>query len=189
LGTEVLAAHQIVFQTIVVTFMIPLGMSYAATVRVGQWLGQKNFAGVVRAGYTSFSIGLIFSVLLAIAMLLFPQAILGLYVDINDSDNNVIVNLALPMLKVASISQILDAVQKIAYGALQGLQDTRVPVLLNIPASWGVGLTTGYFLSFHFGFGGTGLWLGQSTGVTITAILFLARFRYQMIRQEKLINS
>ena len=189
LGTEVLAAHQIVFQTIVVTFMIPLGMSYAATVRVGQWLGQKNFEGVVRAGYTSISIGLIFSILLAIAMLLFPQAILGLYIDVNDSANAVIVNLALPMLTVASISQILDAVQKIAYGALQGLQDTRVPVLLNIPAFWGVGLTSGYFLGFHFGLGGTGLWLGQSVGVTIAAILFLVRFRYQMTRQGKLIYS
>ena len=188
LGTEVLAAHQIVFQTIVVTFMIPLGMSYAATVRVGQWLGQKNFEGVIRAGYTSIGIGLIFSILLAITMLLFPQAILGLYIDVNDSANAVIVNLALPMLTVASISQILDAVQKIAYGALQGLQDTRVPVLLNIPAFWGVGLTSGYFLGFHFGLGGTGLWLGQSVGVTIAAILFLARFRYQMIRQEKLIK-
>ena len=49
-------------------------------------------------------------------------------------------------------------------------------------------MTSGYFLGFHFGLGGTGLWLGQSVGVTIAAILFLARFRYQMIRQEKLIK-
>ncbi len=185
LGTEILAAHQIVFQTIIVTFTIPLGMSYAATVRVGQWLGQKNFKGVIRAGYTSISIGSSFSVLLAIAMLLFPQAIIGLYIDINDPANTQIVDLALPMLRIATVSQILDAIQKIIYGVLQGLKDTRVPVLLNIPAFWGVGLTTGYFLGFHFGFGGNGLWLGQSMGVLITAILFLARFRYQMTRQEK----
>ena len=177
LGTEVLAAHQIVFQTIVVTFMIPLGMSYAATVRVGQWLGQKDSKGIEKAGYTSIAMGLVFSVLLAIAMLLFPQAIIGLYFEIDDPANAAIVNLALPMLTIATVSQILDAVQKITYGALQGLQDTRVPVLLNLIAFWVVGLPTSYFLGFHLGLGGTGLWLGQSIGVAIAALLFLLRFR------------
>ncbi|MBE9046582.1 MATE family efflux transporter [Pleurocapsales cyanobacterium LEGE 10410] len=177
LGTEVLAAHQIVFQTIMVTFMIPLGMSYAATVRVGQWLGQKNSKEIERAGYLSIAMGLVFSVSLALAMLLFQRAIIGLYLNLDDPANASILNLALPMLTIATISQILDAVQKITYGALQGLQDTRIPVLLNIPAFWVVGLTIGYFLGFHFGLGGTGLWLGQSIGVATAAIFFLLRFR------------
>ena len=181
LGTEVLAAHQIVFQTIMVTFMIPLGMSYAATVRVGQWLGQKNATGIKRAGYISIAMGLVFSLFLALAMLLFPQAIIGIYINLDDPANASISNLASPMLIVATISQILDAVQKITYGALQGLQDTRIPVLLNIPAFWVVGLTIGYLLGFHFGLGGTGLWLGQSIGVATAAILFLLRFRDRLI--------
>ncbi len=75
LGTEMLAAHQIVFQTIVIVFMIPMGMSYAVTVRVGQWLGQKNLQGIRRSGYLSLSLGLAFITIFAIAMLLFPQAI------------------------------------------------------------------------------------------------------------------
>ncbi|MEL6929565.1 MAG: MATE family efflux transporter, partial [Cyanobacteria bacterium J06600_6] len=140
LGTEVLAAHQIVFQTMMVTFMIPLGMSFAATVRVGQWLGQKNAAGIARAGYVSMAMGFVFAVLLASLMLLFPQAIVGLYIDVGDPANASIVKLALPMLTIATLSQILDAVQKIAYGALQGLQDTRTPVLLNVLAFWVVGV-------------------------------------------------
>ncbi len=185
LGTEVLAAHQIVFQTIVVTFMIPLGMSYAATVRVGQWLGQKNLEGIKRSGYLSISMGLIFAIFITVAMLLFPQVIVALYLDIDDPANAEILALALPMLTIATLSQILDTVQKITYGALQGLQDTRIPVLLSIPAFWGIGLTTGYILGFHFGLGGTGLWLGQSVGVAIAAILFLVRFRYQIICQKQ----
>ena len=180
LGTEVLAAHQIVLQTIVVIFMIPLGMSYAATVRVGQWLGQKNPQGMEWAGYISIGMGLVFATVVTIAMLFFPQAIIGLYINLDDPNNAEIINLALPMLMVASLSQILDAVQKITYGALQGLQDTRIPLLLNIAAFWGVGLTTGYFLGFNFGLGGAGLWLGQSMGVAIAAILFLLRFRDQL---------
>lgn len=181
LGTEVLAAHQIVFQTMMITFMIPLGMSYAATVRVGQWFGQQDPQGVERAGYVSTAIGLIFSISLAIAMLLFPQAIVSLYIPIDDPANAAIVNLALPMLMVATLSQILDAVQKIVYGALQGIQDTRIPVLLNIFAFWIVGLPASYLLGFYFSLKGTGLWLGQSLGVAIAAILFLLRFRDRII--------
>lgn len=177
LGTEVLAAHQIVFQTMMVVFMIPFGMSFATTARVGQWLGRKDNLGIKRAGYISIGIGFAVAFFLAIAMLLFPQAIIGLYIDVREPANSAIVDLTLPMLMVATVSQVLDAVQKITYGALQGLQDTRIPVLLNISAFWVVGLPTGYFLGFYFGLGGTGLWLGQSLGVAIAAILFLLRFR------------
>lgn len=178
LGTEMLAAHQIVFQTIVIVFMIPLGMSQAATVRVGHWLGQKNPAGIRRSGYLSITIGLIFITILAIAMLLFPQAIIGLYLDINDPANTQVIALALPMLIIATLSQVPDVLQKMTYGALQGIQDTRIPMLLSIPAFWGVGLSLGYILGFPLGWGGAGLWLGHFIGMVIAAILFLVRFRY-----------
>jgi multidrug resistance protein, MATE family len=185
LGTEVLAAHQIVLQTITVIFMIPVGMSFAATARVGQWFGQKDLQGIKRSGYVSIAIGLVFTIFIAIAMLLFPQLIIGLYLDLNDSANDRIISLALPMLTVATVSQILDGVQKITYGVLQGLQDTRIPMLLSIPALWGIGLIGGYVLGFLVGWGGTGLWLGQSIGLAIAAILFLIRFRQQINRQKQ----
>ncbi len=183
LGTEVLAAHQIVFQTIMVTFMIPLGMSYAATARVGQWLGRNNLPGIKRAGYISIGMGFGLMLLLAIAMLLFPQFIVAIYLDINDPANAQLISLALPMLTIATVAQILDAVQKITYGVLQGLQDTRIPVFLNISAFWLIGLTTSYILGFPLGLGGTGLWLGQSIGVAIAAILFFVRFRHQITQK------
>ena len=192
LGTQVLAAHQIVFQTIIVMFMIPLGMSYAATVRVGQWLGQKNFQGIKQAGYLSIGAGLVFAIAITIIMLLFPKAIVSLYIDVNDPANAEIISLALPMLTIATISQILDAVQKITYGALQGLQDTRIPVLLNIPAFWFIGLTLGYLLGFRFNLGGIGLWIGQSIGVAVAALLFLIRWQQklgQIFYTSKVINS
>ena len=180
LGTQVLAAHQIVFQTILIIFMIPLGMSYAATVRVGQYLGQKNIQGIKRAGYFSIGSGLVFAIAITIIMLLFPKAIVSLYIDVNDPANAEIIHLALPMLTVATVSQILDAVQKITYGVLQGLQDTRIPVLLNIPAFWFIGLTSGYLLGFYFNLGGVGLWLGQSIGVAVAALLFLIRWQQKL---------
>ncbi|GET44086.1 MATE efflux family protein [Microseira wollei NIES-4236] len=81
------------------------------------------------------------------------------------------------MLTVAAIAQILDSLQKTAQGALYGLQDTRIPMLLSLSAFWGVGLTSGYLLGFPLGFGGTGLWIGQSIGIAIAAIVFVWRLR------------
>ena len=182
LGTQVLAAHQVVFQTMMVTFMIPFGMSFATTARVGQWLGRKDKEGIKRAGYIGITIGFIIMSSLAVAMFFFPQAIVGIYLNLDDPANTAIIDLAIPMLRIATLSQILDAVQKISYGALQGIQDTRIPVLLNVIAFWGVGLTIGYFLGFQLDLGGFGLWLGQSIGVAIAAILFVWRFRDRLIQ-------
>ena len=176
LGTEVLAAHQIVLQTIYVVFMIPLGISLATTIQVGQRLGQKNLRGIKVSSYISIVSGLIFATVITVVMLLFPRAVIGLYLDLNDPLNAPIIALALPMLTVATLAQALDGMQKIAYGALQGLQDTQIPTLLSIPAFYGVGLTTGCILSFALNWGGVGLWLGQSIGLGVGAALFLIRF-------------
>lgn len=186
LGTDVLAAHHIVLQTVAIIFMIPLGMSFAATVRVGQWLGQKNIEGVQRAGYLSIGVGFAFMTLMAIAVLLLPQLVVGLYLDLNDPANEKVIALVSPMLTIAALSQIGDGIQKIAYGVLQGLQDTRIPMLLSIPAFWLIGLPFGYWLGFYSGWGGAGLWLGQSIGVAIAAIVFTGRFYYltRVLRQK-----
>ncbi|RUS97421.1 MATE family efflux transporter [Dulcicalothrix desertica PCC 7102] len=176
LGTEVLAAHQIILQTTMVIYMVPLGMSFATTARVGQWLGQKNYEGIFRAGYVSIYSAAIFMTLTAVALLTHSQQVVGLFLDINNPENAKVLALATSMLTVAAFAQILDGVQKTTYGALQGLQDTRVPVILSLISFWGIGLTLGYFLGFHLGFGGTGLWLGQSIGVAISAGCFIWRF-------------
>jgi multidrug resistance protein, MATE family len=176
LGTDVLAAHQIVFQTIAVIFMVPLGMSFATTIRVGQWSGQQNFEGVRQAAYVNISLGGLFMTLMAMALLIFPHRAIALYLDVNDSENARVISLATSMLTIAALSQILDGVQTTAAGALRGLKDTRIPMLLSLLAFWGVGLVSGYLLGFPLGFGGVGLWLGQSIGVSASAGVFIWRF-------------
>lgn len=180
LGTDILAAHQIVFQTIAVIFMIPLGMSFATTIRVGQWMGQQNAEGVRRSAYVSMWMGGLFMTVTAITLLLFPRLVISLYLDIDNPANKSAIALATSMLNIAAISQILDGVQTTAAGALRGLQDTRVPMLLSFLAFWGIGLTCGYLLGFHLGFGGVGLWLGQLIGVSVAAGLFVWRFQRLM---------
>lgn len=187
LGTQVLAAHQIVFQTIALIFMVPLGMSFATTIRVGQWQGQQNFKGVQRAAYVSMSMGAIFMTIMAVVITIYPQQIIALYLDVGNPKNAQVVTLAVAMFKIAAISQILDGVQTTAAGALRGLKDTRIPMLLSFLAFWGIGLVIGYLSGFTLGLGGVGLWLGQFTGVAVSAGFFLWRFRRLISASENLL--
>ncbi|MBI4784066.1 MAG: MATE family efflux transporter [Oscillatoriophycideae cyanobacterium NC_groundwater_1537_Pr4_S-0.65um_50_18] len=188
LGTEVLAAHQIVFQTIVVVFMVPLGNSYATTVRVGQWLGRRERTGIQQAALVSMSITTAFMMGVSIVFLLFPKSIIGLYIDITNPANANIVAIALPLLMVAAIAQVLDGFQKAVYGSLQGLQDTQIPMLLNVLGYWGVGLSAGYVLGFQWQMGGIGLWIGQSVAIAVVAGLFIWRF-WQLMKHQKFSRS
>lgn len=185
LGTEVLAAHQIVFQTIVVVFMVPLGISYATTVRVGQWLGRRDRTGIQQAALVSMSITTAFMIGVSIVFLLFPKSIIGLYIDITNPVNANIVAIALPLLMIAAIAQVLDGFQKAVYGSLQGLQDTHLPMLLNVLGYWGVGLSAGYILGFQLQMGGVGLWIGQSVAIAVVAGLFIWRF-WRLVKHQKL---
>jgi multidrug resistance protein, MATE family len=166
-GTDALAAHQIVFQTINLIFMVPLGMSFAATARIGQWFGQQNPIGIRQAGFVGLATGAVWTAAVAIALLTFPRQIVGLYIDTAAPENAAVVALAV----------VFDGVQKIAYGALQGLQDTRVPMMFSFLFYWCIGLTSGYWLGFRWGMGGAGLWLGLLLAVAIAAVVFIARFQ------------
>jgi multidrug resistance protein, MATE family len=175
-GTETLAAHQTVYQTIFLLFMVPLGMSYAVTVRVGQWLGQHDRIGTRRAGFVSIAAAAAFMSTTAIGLLLFRHQVIGIYLDANDPEALSVINLAIPMLMIAALAQFLDGIQRVAMGALYGLQDTRIPMILSVLTFWGVGLASGYILGFPMKLGGAGLWTGQSIGVAVAGILFLWRF-------------
>ena len=180
LGTEALAAHQVVLQTVVVVFMIPLGISFATTVRVGQWLGQRDLAGMQQATWVSMVVTTVLMVVGSLAFLMFPKQIIGIYLDVNNPENAAIVALAIPLLTIAAITMVLDGLQKAVYGALQGLQDTRVPMVLNVLGFWGVGLAVGYGLGFLLGMGSRGLWIGQSVAIAAVAVLFSWRL-YQLM--------
>jgi MATE family multidrug resistance protein len=114
----------------------------------------------------------------AIAFLVFPEQIIGFYLDLSNPQNAATIAVTKPILQIAAVAQIIDGLQKIAMGALYGLQDTKIPTLLSLIAFWGVGLTSGYLLGFHANLGGVGLWIGQSIGLTIAALIFVWRFHH-----------
>lgn len=176
LGTVTLAAHQIALQTAALTFMVPLGISFANTVRVGQFLGQGDLHRARLAGYTGMSIGVGFMALMAVLFWTVPKTIVSLYLDVQNPANQAVVVLAQRLLGVAAMFQVVDGLQVTTVGALRGLKDTRIPMLIGLIAYWGIGLTCGYMLGLRLGFGGVGLWWGLAIGLALAAGILTWRF-------------
>lgn len=185
LGVSTLAAHQVALQTIMIFFMVPLAMSYAATARIGQWYGQRHWKQVKQAAVVSLGLAASFMLVAAIALFLYPRQIVGLYLDGNDPANAEVVRIGLTLLTVAACGQMLDGIQRTANGILQGLQDTRIPMLLSILGYWGVGLTTSYVLGFHTALAGAGVWIGSYIGLSVAAGAYLWRFQYLLARFKR----
>lgn len=178
LGTIPLAAHQIAQQSAYITFMVPLGISFATTVRVGQLMGQGNPHGARLAGYIGIGIGVVFMSVMAILFWAIPEAIASLYIDIRNPENVPVLDLAKSLLGVAAMFQIADGVQIIAAGALRGLKDTRIPMIIGVIAYWCLGLTSSYLLGLYLGWGGVGLWWGLAIGLATAAVVLTWRFNY-----------
>lgn len=176
LGTHVLAAQQLALQTVIVVFMVPLAMSYAATIRVGQWYGKQDYVGVKRAAMVSVSAAIAVMFVAGTLFVVFPKPLISIYLDVNDPANRDVLQLGATLLIVAGFGQVVDGVQRTSNGVLQGLQDTRVPMVLGILAYWGVGLFMGYWLGFYTPLGGVGIWIGSYVGLTAAAIAYIWRF-------------
>lgn len=176
LGVTVLAAHQITLQTAALTFMVPLGISQATTVRVGQYVGQRNVRGAKKAGYVGIGLGMGFMGGMAIAFLTVPRLIVGAYLDLSVPENQAVVTTAVSLLAVAGMFQLADGIQVIAAGALRGLQDTAIPMAIGLVAYWGVGFSVSYLAAFRWGWEGVGIWAGLAMGLAIAAVSFSYRF-------------
>lgn len=176
IGTAELAAHQIALQCAAVTFMVPLGLAQAATVRVGLAAVAGDPAGVIRAGTAAIGLGGLFMLGAAVVMWTMPQTIVGWFIDAADPANVLVVETAVTFLLVAALFQIFDGGQVIGAGALRGLKDTRWPMLFAALAYWGIGMTLALGLAFGAGLGGLGVWLGLAAALAVAAALMIGRF-------------
>ncbi len=179
-GKTALAAHQIALQCAGYTYMVPLGLSLAVSVRVGQAIGRRDLEGARRAGHVGMGLGPSFMVVAALCFWLFPRSIVSLFLDTNSVANNEVVLHTVGFLTIAAIFQVFDGLQATAAGALRGLKDTRTPMIVALVAYWIVGLSSGYLLAFQFGWQGTGLWWGLVLGLSTAALLLFWRFNSQV---------
>lgn len=171
LGADAIASHQIAINVASVAFMLPLGVAMATTVRVGRAAGRGDGEGVRYAGYVGIATSLVTQTVSCTLMALFPHVIAGLYT--HDAG---VAALAAQLLLLAAVFQFSDGIQVTANGALRGLKDTTVPMVLTTLAYWGVGMPIGYGLAFHAGMGVRGMWMGLIAGLTAAAALLYWRF-------------
>lgn len=168
LGTDSLAAHEVVLNCASVTFMVPWGIASAGGVRVGQAIGRRCYRSAAQAGWAALALGGSFMLMAGCTFLLYPLPILGIYTR----DANVI-QLALPLLAAAAFFQLFDGLQVVAGGALRGTGDTRTPMFANLAAHWTIGLPIGCLLAFPWGWGVLGLWVGLSVGLICAGLLLV----------------
>lgn len=180
LGTRVVAAHQVAINFASITFMVPLGLSMAISVRVGQAVGRRDPAAVRFAAGVGIAMALACQVVSASVMAFAPRAVAGLYTD----DARVIA-LAVDLLLLAAVFQLSDGVQASSAGALRGIKDTRVPMAIVVVAYWLVGFPLGWGLAFAAGWGARGLWIGLIAGLTAAAALLAVRFHRVSARPER----
>jgi MATE family multidrug resistance protein len=171
LGPVPAASHLIAINFSALAFMIPIGLSSAISIRVGNAIGRREADAARYAGLIGIVIVLGFQTLSASAMLLFPEIIVSIY-----TDDTVIAPLAVSLLFYAAIFQYSDGIQICAAGALRGYKDTRVPMIYTIISFWIVGMTLGYNLTFTAEMGPAGMWIGMIAGLSVAAVLMLARF-------------
>ncbi|MBB1087732.1 MATE family efflux transporter [Lysobacter sp. SG-8] len=171
LGDVPAAAHQIAINVAALCFMIPMGLAEATTVRVGHAAGRGDGRGVRRAAFAGYGLMLCTQLASALVLLFGHDTVVGFY-----TNDVAVATLAASLLLYAAAFQFPDGLQVLSAGALRGLKDTRVPMLLAAIAYWGVGMSLGAGLGLGLGWGPKGMWIGLIAGLSVAALLLTWRF-------------
>ena len=175
-GTVQLAAHGIAMEAASLAFMVHLGLSSAATIRVAQFLGTGDVADLRLAAKVALGLSVAVAAVVIGLFLGWPQGIIGLFLDESKPESADILTFGITLLALAALFQLADAMQAMALGLLRGLQDTRVPMVLAVISYWMIGVPVSYVLAFPLGLGGVGLWLGLVAGLLAASGSLLVRF-------------
>lgn len=182
LGKNAQAANQIALNLSSMTFMVGMGLSVAAMIRVGNQKGLQNFTDLRRIAQSIFFLTFILEVVFAILFLVGREWFPTIYLDVDDvvnqADNTEVIVLASKLLLVAAIFQISDGIQVVVLGALRGLQDVKIPTFITFIAYWLIGFPVSYYLGLYTNFKSTGIWIGLLLGLTASAVMLYIRFNY-----------
>jgi MATE family multidrug resistance protein len=152
--------------------MVPLGVSSATAVLVGQELGRKRPLEAAAYGWKGLKIGVGFMAFTAVFFIIFSKPLIGLYTA--DTEVHAI---ARQILWIVALFQISDGAQTVAAGALRGMADTRTSMWANLLGHWLIGLPLGIFLGFKQMWGLTGIWTGLAAGLTVVAGILCIRWQ------------
>ena len=175
IDAESVAAHAVALQIAALSFMVPWGLSQAATVRVGRHFGEGDRTGIARAGWTAWGLGVGFMALMALVIWSIPRELMTIFLD-DTPENARVIGLGVSFLAIAAIFQVADGAQVVGAGMLRGLHDTRVPMIFTFIGYWAIGIGVGAWLAFRRGWDGQGIWTGLAVGLIIVAILMMRRW-------------
>lgn len=177
-GTATVAAHQISMNVPSNTFMVPLGIAMAATIRVGLAAGAGDREAVRRAGYTALAIAVLFMATTSVVLALFPRQIALLYFASDTGHSAEAIALATVFLRVAAAFQIFDGLQVVAALSLRGLKDARAPMWIAGGSYWLAGFPVCLLLGFGLHMKGLGIWIGLAFALLVAAVTMVWRFWY-----------
>ena len=175
-GAAALAAHQIALQTAAVAWMMAVGIGQATMVRVGQNVGGRNFDRARWSGYLGMGLALIFMTGAALAFLFTPDLLISFYLPLDEPDNAETALIGVELLGLAAFFILFDGLVETAKGALQGLKDTKLPMVYCFIGYWLVGIPTGLVLGYGFGWGPPGFWWGMTAGLFAASLMVSVRF-------------
>jgi MATE family multidrug resistance protein len=178
LGTDAVAAHQIALNLASLTFMVPLGVSAAATVLVGRAVGEGRPENVHNAARAALVVGVAFMCCTAVLFTVVPSLFARVY-----SRDVAVVSLAASLIPIAGVFQVFDGLQAVSAGVLRGLADTRYPMVIGLVGFWLVGLPISLWLAFPMRLGPQGLWWGLVAGLVAVGLLLVLRVRHQLRRE------
>ncbi len=172
LSAVALASNQIALVTVSTTFMMPLGISSAAAVRVGNALGRRDRRAAAHSGWTALALGAGVMSAAAVLLVVAPRFIARLFTPVEE-----VIAASATLLRIAAFFELFDGLQIVTTGALRGAGDTRTPLLCHFAGYWLVGLPLGAFLCFKRGMGAAGLWVGLVAGLIVIGIALVLFWR------------
>lgn len=182
MGSTELAAHQIALQIVSTAFMIPAGLSYAVTMRVGLHFGADNLRAARHAGRVGIGFGASLMLAFAVLFWLLPEALVGLFLDQDDPAFAEVIQLAVNLLMVAAWFELFDGTQTIAMGSIRGLKDAKTTFLIGFVCYWLIGAPAAWVFAFPLDGGAVGVWWGLALGLACAAICLTLAFEWRMKR-------
>jgi MATE family multidrug resistance protein len=175
-GTVQLAAHGIALEAAAVAFMIHVGLSSAATIRIAGFAERGEARSLRDATLVALGLSFLVAVAVIVVFVTLPEPVIGLFLDETKPESAAILTFGTTLLALAALFQLADAMQVMALGLLRGLHDTRVPMVLAAVSYWVIGIPASYVLAFPLGQGGVGLWLGLVIGLAAAGGSLMLRF-------------
>ncbi|MEL7167114.1 MAG: MATE family efflux transporter [Pseudomonadota bacterium] len=176
LGEVPLAAHGIALQLASITFMVHMGLSNVATIRVGNAMARKDIEHLVRGAQTVIWMSVAMALVTIVLFVSAPEPLIWLFLSDDSTDKAAIISIGVILLALAALFQLVDGAQVVALGLLRGMQDTRVPMILAAVSYWLVGIPCSYGLGFVLGWEGPGIWVGLVVGLACAGVALMIRF-------------